>query len=281
MGVNVFTSLRISKQDCSQFSEKEFEGLKCFVFNSPRLNSLRENFISRFTPIIFDLTDNGYFIEVQFSRYTTDNIWDNIERLYEITFPFYDFWLIESWDFQDTIGSFKIVPHGGYDSPNVDSMIRRKCKYNFDKIIVNCNSELPSQLQYINWERKTDFTFESLNYQGQYYSNSSKSLKKGDKYKFTPEDGFIPIDQKYDVEIGGVGPVCISEEWYSDQKLLDFLQKDFINSNLIDITFYYKGRKTRYMDKSTLGNVWCFDGWDNCGDLDYLNYLEQRYNSTK
>lgn len=281
MSLNTYISLSIFKQDRSQFSSKEFDSLKYFMFNSPRLNSLKEKFISYYTPIIFELTDDDYRIEGQFSHYSGTYILDNLELLYEITFPFYDFWLIESWDFEDNIRSFKFIRPGESEYPNVDPLNRRTCKYNFDKIIVNCNSELPSQLQYINWERKTDFTFESLDYQGQYSSDSSKLLQKENKYKFTPDDGLIPLDQKYDVETGGIHPIWFGKKWYSEEKLLNFLENDFINSNLIDITFYYKGRKTRYMDKSTLGNVWCFDGWDNCGDLDYLNYLEQRPNSTK
>lgn len=170
---------------------------------------------------------------------------------------------------------------GESEYQNVDTNNRRICKYNFDKLVVNCKPELPHQLNYINWERKSDFTFESLNYQGQYYSDSSKFLQKENKYKFTPDDGFILLDRKYELETGGIRPIWFSEKWYSDEKLLDFLENDFVYSSLIDITFYYKGRKTRYMDKSTHGNTWCFDGWDNCGDLDYLNYLEQRRNSTK
>lgn len=288
MGVHIYNSIRIFKQDKSKFSVDEFEGLKSFVFNSPRLHRNKEKFVSRFTPIIFELVQNDFCIEAQFDRYNDWAVWDNIEHLYEMTFPFYEFWFILCYNSSfrdectDQILSFRYIEEGTSDYPKSDFDNLRICKYTFDKINIENLSlnNIPSDLKHIDW-KETENGLTSMGYSGLYHSNSEKSFTlPNDNYRLTLKDGLIPFKEKYSLDKGGINYNWINKEWYSDPKLENFIKNEFVKSTIKTIEFQYNNRLVRKIETDKYDHILTFDGWDNCADEEYLGYLQKRIKTT-
>ncbi len=275
--INYF-SYRIFKRNCESFKKQEFEEMKSQFFNSSYLKNSNRIYTSIRTPIIFELIDGGLCIETQFDTHSRDIVFiSNIEKLYEKIYPFYEFWFITCFgaiDY-DTIGNYGLFNNNEKNSkPNID-WEERLCKYQYDEIHLKSPSGLPKELSHITWERKKGI-FYAQNLIGYYNSNSQKHSEEN----LNPKTGLLKINDKYSPDKSGIEEVVVDNYYYSDRKLSAFLDVNFRQSQIEKITFFFKGRKTReiFREKYELYNeeILCFDGWDNCADISYLNYLKER-----
>lgn len=285
MGVLIYNSIRIYRQNKEAFSAQECESIKAFLFDSPYYHSQGFQFRSRFTPIIFERANNSLCIEVQFNRYNDYMVWRNLEWLYEMTFPAYEFWFIINYDSSspnqdtDVIGHFKYLAPDESAYPNNEPNFRI-CRYHYDQIklsMIPGSDALPEELSGIPWQ-KTVAGYESINHSGTYTSNNSKSvaIREDQSYKLEVETGSIALKDKYDLRKGGALYLYVNHESYDYPELDHFIRHQRTSSNILKMDFYYKGRHVRRLRKNRPKEALCMDGWDNCADEGFMNYLSKR-----
>lgn len=277
MGQLNYNSLRIYKEDKSAFSLLEAESLKAFFFNSPYYHREKFRFVSRFTPPVFELTDKDLCLELQFNTYNDHIVMENIDRLYEITFPYYEFWFITANDHEcvDRIGRFTAVKMGERDIPSTSRENWQICHYAYNRIELIGTEEIPEQLKGLNFHKETG-KLVSMDTWGLYNSYSEKNYTDGQRYKLTVEEHSISLEEKYDPEKGGIKHITISGAWYSDMRIAQFIHEHLTASEVKEIHFYFNNRLTRLVSREKYNAVMAFDGWDNCANPSYREFLRVR-----
>lgn len=271
MGHITYYSYRIYKQNRLKFNEKEFESLKSFTFNSPFYHIKNDYFRSRWTPVIFELTDEDLCIEVQYDIYSKDLVTlETLEKLYELCYPFYEFWFItshESTDYDYIYCNKYLEQNAVWEEPQL-FFEDAKCEYMYDSIMIETLGEIPKELSHIKWF-KAENEYRSEKIKGKYNSNSQKS----------GQSKMISLADKYNQTNGGIELVSVENEWYSDNILKDFLDTEFKATSISKMMFFFKGRKVREIIKDDYlecKDMLCYDGWDNCCNDIYLNYMKKR-----
>jgi hypothetical protein len=272
-----YHSVRIYKKNGQSFCAGETNSLKAFLFNSPLYYKEGSVFLSRFTPIIFETAENGCCVEMQFNSYDDPLIHENMERLYELAFPFYEMWFIEARDCDgcDKIGRFNEISVNDSSFASTSRDEWRTCSYAYDTIELHGDGTVPDELAHILW-KASGKTLLSACVFGTYNSYSEKNFSDGQRYKLRVDENSIGLKDKYDRLKGGIDYVSVSGSCYSDEKLDRFIRNDLQSSGVDTIRFFYRGRLTREISAPRFSSVLAFDGWDNCADPGLREYLLQR-----